>query len=269
MNFGQLIFLYAFSIYDFIAWVNLVFFVVLIFYFTIPKVMSIMNLKNINLILFKTITAFCLLFFLFVLPYLIGFVAKNPFQISSFGSMFMHTCYSWFVLLVMYLYALKVERLPFLPIPEVQYGFRWHFSNVLNLFLLIVLSAWIVAFLVKVLGVNTHSEVMNQIMKVLKTRKILIPIVAVTAGITEELLFRGYLLGRLLAVFKRPIYPILLSAALFAFLHAPYGTLTQVLFPFLLGVLFAWHYNKYSNIHILIFCHFLWDFISLTMAVRY
>ena len=46
-----------------------------------------------------------------------------------------------------------------------------------------------------------------------------------TAGFTEEYFFRGFLLGRLLPIF-RPAWPaVLLSAAAFALYHLPYAYL--------------------------------------------
>lgn len=46
-----------------------------------------------------------------------------------------------------------------------------------------------------------------------------------TAGFTEEFFFRGFLLGRLLGVFRNSWAPVLLSALAFALYHLPYAYL--------------------------------------------
>ena len=87
-----------------------------------------------------------------------------------------------------------------------------------------------------------------------------------TAGITEELVFRGYLMPRLQLFFKNNYASIVISSLLFGLMHVGYGTIFQVVGSMMIGLVFAIHYQKFRNIKILIFCHFFWDFMSLIAA---
>jgi membrane protease YdiL (CAAX protease family) len=69
-------------------------------------------------------------------------------------------------------------------------------------------------------------------------------------------------------IYNSPVAGILVSAILFGILHSTYGTIGQVVIPFFIGVVFAVFYKFYSNIKILIICHFMIDFVSL-MAMNF
>jgi hypothetical protein len=84
-----------------------------------------------------------------------------------------------------------------------------------------------------------------------------------TAGITEELIFRGYLLPRLEILFKNKWAAIIISALLFGLAHGGYGDLSKMLVPFIIGFIFAFYYTRYRSLTVLIICHFLIDFNSL------
>ncbi|RTZ46850.1 CPBP family intramembrane metalloprotease [Chryseobacterium arthrosphaerae] len=69
-------------------------------------------------------------------------------------------------------------------------------------------------------------------------------------------------------MYSSPIIGIIVSAILFGILHSTYGTIGQVVIPFFIGAVFAAFYKLYSNIKILIICHFMIDFVSL-MAINF
>jgi membrane protease YdiL (CAAX protease family) len=87
-----------------------------------------------------------------------------------------------------------------------------------------------------------------------------------TASIAEELIFRGYLMSRLQLYFKNTWAPVVISGVIFGLDHAAYGTLSNVLGPLFIGLLFGWRYQKYRNLKILIICHFAIDFIALFLV---
>lgn len=91
---------------------------------------------------------------------------------------------------------------------------------------------------------------------------------ALTAGVTEEFIFRGYLQPRLTVIFKNPYAAIILSSLLFGLLHFKYGTLANVIGPIFIGLIFSLYYWKYRNLTVLILCHFLWDLISLLILIN-
>jgi len=48
-------------------------------------------------------------------------------------------------------------------------------------------------------------------------------------------------------------------------MHLGYKTLSEVIFSFLIGVVMAYHYQKYRNIKVVIIVHFLVDLIALSL----
>jgi hypothetical protein len=59
------------------------------------------------------------------------------------------------------------------------------------------------------------------------------------------------------------MFSILLSSLLFGLLHFGYGTLFNMLGPFFMGIVFAFFYNKYRHMGILIIAHSLWDILAI------
>jgi len=68
---------------------------------------------------------------------------------------------------------------------------------------------------------------------------------------------------------KNSYLSIIISSIIFGFLHFSYGTFIQVFGTFLMGLVFAIHYNKYKNIKIVIACHFLWDLSILLIKIHH
>jgi hypothetical protein len=91
----------------------------------------------------------------------------------------------------------------------------------------------------------------------------IIYLTCITAGVVEELLFRGYLLPRLQVLLKHPAIAICISTLFFALMHATYGTIGQVVGPFYIGLIFAIYYYKYRNMKVIIFCHIMWDLMVI------
>jgi membrane protease YdiL (CAAX protease family) len=111
-----------------------------------------------------------------------------------------------------------------------------------------------------------HEETSSKLLEYVGLFKNNVPLLiftALTAGVTEELIFRGYMQPRLEKAFNSPVLAIIITSFLFALLHAAYGTVTQFLVPWFIGALFSIFYSKYRNIKILILCHFLVDMLSL------
>ena len=91
--------------------------------------------------------------------------------------------------------------------------------------------------------------------------------VSLTAGICEELIFRGYLLQQLTAWTKRPILAVLITALLFGSVHL-YEGLGAILPLAALAVvygLFVLYYN--GDLRIVIIAHTLQDFLVALFAL--
>lgn len=176
----------------------------------------------------------------------------------------------WLFLFLLWQYAVRIERQKFLIWPEKKYTF-W--ASILSL---IVITAAITTSLVIVLIIirlSLHklesSNLMKQMISLFKTNPFLLMYTAITAGVTEELIFRGYLLPRLKILLKSPFLAIFISALIFSLAHFQYGTIINVVAPFIIGLALAFYYWEYRNIKIIIIFHILWDLAGLYLQVRH
>lgn len=80
--------------------------------------------------------------------------------------------------------------------------------------------------------------------------------IPVVAALTEEIFFRGFL---------QPRIGLFASSILFGIVHIGYGTVLQVVAPFLLGLLFAYLYLKTKTLWAPIAGHFAFNFVQLTL----
>ncbi len=114
-------------------------------------------------------------------------------------------------------------------------------------------------------GLNKQSKTLNGIAIILRANMPLLIFTALTAGVVEELIMRGYIQPRLEIIFKNPYAAIIVSSLLFGLLHYKYGTIANVIGPVFIGFVFAIYYWKFRNIKVIIICHFLWDVASLLL----
>ncbi|KAA3614277.1 MAG: CPBP family intramembrane metalloprotease [Planctomycetota bacterium] len=63
-------------------------------------------------------------------------------------------------------------------------------------------------------------------------------LIAVSAAFSEEVLFRGYLFGRLKSIFRTPLMAALVSSLIFGLVHQEYGQL-HMAFAFILGLIYT------------------------------
>lgn len=166
----------------------------------------------------------------------------------------------WVWLAIIYIYVAKKERQPFLLWPEKAYSFGFYILSVIGILLLILILAATTVVILRPFGLLKASAAFS-LMRNLSIPLKLLGII--TAGVVEELIFRGYLIPRLMKFFKNEHLPIIISTLLFGLMHYGYGTLINVLIPIIIGFVFAYHYYKYRNLKILIICHLLIDLNAL------
>jgi membrane protease YdiL (CAAX protease family) len=121
----------------------------------------------------------------------------------------------------------------------------------------------------KLTGTFVESEKIKELTIIFKSNSWLLLFTCLTAGITEELIFRGFLMPRLELLLKNRNLAIALSSILFGALHFGYGTLLQVIGPTCIGFAFAIHYYKYRNVKIVIICHFVWDLLVILSKISH
>lgn len=170
----------------------------------------------------------------------------------------------WAVLGILYLYARYGEMQPLLLWKEEKYDAFFYLKAIAGVYLLCFTSA-IIAHIPILLGLHENNAVLLKMGAVMKQYPVLLVFSAITAGITEELVFRGYILSRLSLFFQNKHWPVLISAFLFSFMHLSYKTVSELIFTLLIGIVFGYHYQKYRNIKVVIIVHFLVDMIALSL----
>ncbi|SHF97409.1 CPBP family intramembrane glutamic endopeptidase [Chryseobacterium vrystaatense] len=169
----------------------------------------------------------------------------------------------WTVLGLIFLYNIFIEKNPFLIWKEKKYTTLFYIQAVIALYLTCSFGGAFLNLIIQLLTHEGMSSKLVQISSVFRNNYLLIIFTCLTAGAVEELLMRGYIQPRIEKIYNSPYTAIVGSAALFGILHSTYGTIGQVLVPFFIGIVFAFFYKKYSNIKILIICHFMYDFVSM------
>lgn len=174
----------------------------------------------------------------------------------------------WVVLFLVFLYNYYIEKNSFLLWKEKKHSLLFYAIAIFGLYLICLFGGGIISVILNKLTQETLSNKLIKLTALFKNNYLLIVTVCLTAGVVEELLMRGYIQPRLEKIYNNATVGIVGSALLFGILHLTYGTLAQVIVPFFIGLVFALFYKKYSNLKILIICHFMYDFISL-MAMNF
>jgi uncharacterized protein len=203
----------------------------------------------------------------FLIPICLSII-MGYFNISFFDKLFYSRFIYWGTVLFLVFYTNKVECQPLLFWKENETGIGFILLSVVMLYILYIVAA-IVSFIPAMLGLRDNIEVITMMTKVINGHPLFIFFISITAAVTEELTFRGYLLTRLSKYFKDPHIPVIVSSVLFSAMHYKYHSWGQLIFTFLLGVIFSIYYIKYRNIHALILTHFLIDFIALTLSQHF
>ncbi|MCO5945725.1 CPBP family intramembrane glutamic endopeptidase [Mucilaginibacter flavidus] len=168
----------------------------------------------------------------------------------------------WGEVLLLYFYAAAIEKNKLLLWADKKYNAGFYFASFGALYLLGI-GAGIISKAPALFGYHDDRKLLLRLMGIVATSWPMLILTAVTAGITEELIFRGYLVPRLEVLFKNKYMPVIISSLAFGLIHYRYHSLGEVIFATLFGVVFAIHYQWYRNIKILIITHACVDFVSL------
>ncbi len=171
----------------------------------------------------------------------------------------------WIVLVLILFYNFFIENRSFFVWEDKKYPVVFYFAAVICLYLICMIGGAVLNAIIMALTQEKISDKLMQLSLVFTDNYFLLVFTCITAAVIEELLMRAYIQPRIESIYKSPILGIIISALLFGILHSTYGTIGQVIVPFFIGIVFASFYKLYSNIKILIICHFLFDFVSLMM----
>lgn len=188
-------------------------------------------------------------------------------QISNYDKLFYSRFIYWGIVVVLLFYSSKVERQPLLLWKEENNTLGFFLLSVFLLYLSSI-GAAIFSAITVLLGEHESNATMKKIIAIITGHQVTIFFIALTAGVTEELIFRGYLLTRLSQWFRNNVAAIIVSSLLFAALHYKYGSPRELIFTFLIGMIFSIYYIKYRNIKAIIVTHFLIDYINMNIATH-
>jgi membrane protease YdiL (CAAX protease family) len=190
----------------------------------------------------------------------VGFITfkGNGYTVTT---LFISRLVIWVEVVLLYFYATWIEKDRFLLWPESKQLF-WFYPASFGALYLLGIGAGGVSRIPLLFGLHDNKEIMFHMLAVLNKSWPLLIFSAVTAGFTEELIFRGYLVPRLELLFKNKYMPVIFSSLMFGLIHFRYQSYSEVLFATLFGVAFAIHYQWYRNIRILIFTHACVDLVS-------
>ncbi|MDH6254078.1 membrane protease YdiL (CAAX protease family) [Chryseobacterium sp. H1D6B] len=212
---------------------------------------------SLGILLTFGLLALAMLYSVAVINFLTGTVIFNA------DKFFYSRIILWIVLLLIFLYSLLIEKNSMLIWEDKKYSLPFYIGAVLLLYLICFVGGGILNGIITFITHEKMSSKLIQLQSIFKNNYFLIFATCITAGVVEELLMRGYIQPRIEKIYNSPFLGILISALLFGILHSTYGTVGQIAVPFFIGLVFAVFYKRYSNIKILIICHFMYDFISL------
>jgi uncharacterized protein len=174
----------------------------------------------------------------------------------------------WLALALLWLYVIKIEQERLLIWQGKKYAFLANVRSGFVVIVAVLASTVIIQTISSAAGYNQKSAYMDHMVAIMRNNTPLLVFTALTAGVVEELIFRGYMQPRLEIIFKNPYAAIFISSLFFGLLHYKYGTVTQLVGTAFIGMVFAFFYWKYRNIVVIIVCHFLWDLVSLFVLIK-
>lgn len=131
------------------------------------------------------------------------------------------------------------------------------------LLLVLFLSATGLGWILTQIGLEPKGEISFLLPESLSGKLIWV-LMSFTAGMCEEVIFRGYLMTRLRLLFKSKnwFWPVIISSLAFAFPHLYQGT-GNVIIIFLIGILFALTFIRTRSLWPCVLAHFFLDFLAL------
>ncbi len=168
----------------------------------------------------------------------------------------------WAVLFTLFLYSKNIEKKKFLLWNANKNGLIFYIISIVSIVIVSGVFGIIYSTINRYLDISLIGEMYKQQQVVFRNNIYILIFSVITAGITEELIFRGYYMPRIEILTNNKWLTILLSSLLFGLIHLRYGNIMALIMPFLIGLILAMHYYKYRNLSVLIISHIIIDFIS-------
>lgn len=169
---------------------------------------------------------------------------------------------TWAELLILYFYAVKIEKQQFLLWDESRCSVKFYLLSTLFILLVTLLGGIFIYYLRYLFG---RYNFYNKLHIGIPAHIFVLMLRVITAAVVEEFIFRGYLMPRLQLFFKNNYLIIFISATTFGLAHLSGGNIANTVFPLFVGLIFGYYYWKYKNIKTLIICHFITDLIFVLL----
>ncbi|HVM90083.1 MAG TPA: type II CAAX endopeptidase family protein [Puia sp.] len=230
--------------------------------------MVLTNTSERNVIIAGVLLTISLLVFSSLAFHILAVRFFNIYEMTA-GFVLLSRFLYWGVLMFIGIYSFKIEKQDLVIWPNQKHNFITHFlSAIVIFFIIIILNAIVSQVIFSIIGHKEKSLQVIKLAEIFKAHKFILIFSAFTAGVTEELLFRAYLLPRLEILFKNSYLAVFVSSLVFAGIHYGYHTIVNITGPFIIGVIFSLYYLKYRNIYFLIIFHFLWDIFAFILAIK-
>lgn len=175
----------------------------------------------------------------------------------------------WVITVLMCTYAIKIERQPFVMNNSLRGTFGFYLLSITGLVVASVIASLSSGLLLKLTGFSiTGSKKYTLMVQLFHRHNYFLIAGVITAGVTEELLFRGYLLTRLQLLLKNNAMAVAISSLLFGIMHIGYGTVQNVVGPVFIGVVYSLYYIRYKNIAALMIAHALYDLMLISLSMQ-
>ncbi|RWY49378.1 CPBP family intramembrane glutamic endopeptidase [Mucilaginibacter gilvus] len=166
----------------------------------------------------------------------------------------------WGTVVFIFAFAFFIERERVL-LPEERYSAEFYLSWIAKFFVISFGVSIVVSIICAVLRMPYYGDNSKPLIEALNKNLPLLLFSAFTAGVTEELICRGYILNRLQLLLKNENLAIGISAAFFCTLHFTYHSFQQLISTFVFGCIFGLHYQRYRSMGALILAHTFIDLV--------
>ncbi|MDY3364394.1 type II CAAX endopeptidase family protein [Riemerella anatipestifer] len=191
------------------------------------------------------------------------FFGLANFQIEKSTSLLLSRIEFWILLIGMLFFAKSYEKSKFLLINEEKKKWWIYPVATFALLLVVTLTMSLISIAVNKIGIESSTKTEETLYRIVCENKFLLFFTCITAAVTEELLFRGYILSRIKKISNSSWISVFVSALLFGLAHFGYNDFRSMFFPFIIGLIFGGFYVRYRSISILIISHFIIDVYSL------
>ena len=181
-------------------------------------------------------------------------------------AVFLNRMLLWGSLLLFFLYVKFFLKKSFLPWKERKLSILTTILSTIILLTLLFVGFVALVLIIQYFDFSTQGERSDEMRDLVYQNLSLMIFTCFTAAVLEELLFRGFILPTFTEITNKVWIGVALSSLLFGLMHLSYGTMHQVIIPIYFGIIFSAYYAKYRNLKVVIFCHFIWNLVSMLDA---